>query len=102
MVFVSKNIVQTSMREDVFGTFAQMKHLLLRRSCSNNALMREKCTRFVNNYYHTVMKDLEKSYRRRNKIPRTDKQTKIVYVLWMVQSESDLIANMIFRPYHHT
>jgi hypothetical protein len=26
------NIVQTSMREDVFGTLAQMKHSLLRRS----------------------------------------------------------------------
>jgi hypothetical protein len=32
-VFVSKNIVQASMREDVFGTFAQMKHSLVRRSC---------------------------------------------------------------------
>jgi hypothetical protein len=32
-MFVSKNIVQTSMREDVFGTFAQMKHSLLRRLC---------------------------------------------------------------------
>jgi hypothetical protein len=42
-MFVSKNIVQTSMREDVFGTFAQMKHSLLRRCASNNALMCEKC-----------------------------------------------------------
>jgi hypothetical protein len=40
LMFVSKNIVQTSMREDVFGTFAQMKHSLLR--VSNNALMCEK------------------------------------------------------------
>jgi hypothetical protein len=43
IMFVSKNIVRTSMREDVFGTFAQMKYSLLRRSCSNNALVREKC-----------------------------------------------------------
>jgi hypothetical protein len=33
-MFVSKNIVQTSMREDVFGTFVAC--------ASNNALMREK------------------------------------------------------------
>jgi hypothetical protein len=33
VMFVSKNIVLTLMREDVFGTFAQMKHSLLRRSC---------------------------------------------------------------------
>jgi hypothetical protein len=37
MMFVSKNILQTSMREDVFGTLAQMTHSLLRRSLSNNA-----------------------------------------------------------------
>jgi hypothetical protein len=33
IMFVAKNIVRTSMREDVFGTFAQMKHSLFRRSC---------------------------------------------------------------------
>jgi hypothetical protein len=32
-IFILKNIVQTSMRQDVFGTFAQMKHSLLRPSC---------------------------------------------------------------------
>jgi hypothetical protein len=35
IMFVSKNIVRTSMRNDVFGTFAQMKHSALRRSCLN-------------------------------------------------------------------
>jgi hypothetical protein len=37
-MFLSKNIVQTSMREYVFGTFAQMKHA---PRASNNALMCE-------------------------------------------------------------
>jgi hypothetical protein len=42
-MFVSKNIVQTSMRERRFGTFAQMKHSLFVPCVSNNALMCEKC-----------------------------------------------------------
>jgi hypothetical protein len=40
-MFVSKNIVQTSMSEDVFGTFAQMRKMSSR-------------TRFVNNYFWTI------------------------------------------------
>jgi hypothetical protein len=34
VMFVSKNIIVTSTREDVFGTLAQIKHSLVRRSRS--------------------------------------------------------------------
>jgi hypothetical protein len=41
-MFVSKSIVQTSMREDEFGTFAQ------------NVRKMSSRTRFVNNYFHVT------------------------------------------------
>jgi hypothetical protein len=53
-MFVSKNIVQTWMPEDVFGTFSQMKHSLLRRLClilCAHVPKNSSRTRFVNNYF---------------------------------------------------
>jgi hypothetical protein len=45
------------MREDVFGTFAQMKHSLIRRSCLKQCVHARKMssrTHFVNNYFRTL------------------------------------------------